>query len=77
MNRKDFFRKKRRNVCARRIAFLLVMAIMILCAAVACGMIGKAALVIDRDDPMLLPVLLTTLGAAGALAKLAEWLSRE
>lgn len=67
-------RKKRRAVRARRAAFLLVALLIVLCTAAAIGMLAKAICIVNDGDHMLLPLLMTATGAAGALALLAELL---
>ena len=75
MNRRNRKWQKRYIMCIRRI-FLLVATSFAAASVIAIFyMVAKAVFIVDRSDHMLLPMLLTMLGVAGALAKLAEWLS--
>lgn len=65
-------RKKRRAVRVRRAAFLLAALLIVLCTAAAIGMLAKAICIVNDGDHMLLPLLMTVTGAAGAFVLLAE-----
>lgn len=67
-------KSKRSKACICRVSFLLAVVLAAVSTIIALGIIVKALLIIDDGDHMLLPLLLTTLGTAGALVKLAGWL---
>lgn len=70
-------RTKRQKVRKRRMAFLLVTLLTVICVAIAICMMVKAVFIVNEGDHLLLPLLMTVLGTAGALSMLAEWLISE
>lgn len=67
-------RTKRQKVHTRRMAFLLVTLLTVICVAIAICMMAKVIFIVNEGDHLLLPLLMTVLGTAGALSMLAEWL---